>query len=159
MSPDGVATPGEPSRDPWLEARVSRLEEDVGEIKAILRQLTPMIVRMDTRMAEMATKADLMAVRTELKEEIAALRTELKGDMANLRTELKGDMAGLDGKMTKLRSELTVEVVQVRAEAKNDWAEIKVALADKPSRTYMGGIMTAMVAAFACGLGGLAILK
>ncbi len=62
MSPDGVTTPGEPPHDPWLDARVTRLEEDVGEIKAILRRLEPMIVRTDTRLLEMVTKADLAAV-------------------------------------------------------------------------------------------------
>ena len=141
MSPDGVAPPGEPEHDPWLDARVRRLEEDVGEIKAILRRLEPMIVRTDARLLEMVTKADLMAVRSELKGDIAELRVELKGDIAELRTELKS------------------EIAVVRIEAKDQISDVKIALADKPTRTYMWGIMTAMVAAFACGLASLAILK
>ena len=137
MSPDGPATPGEPRHDPWMDARVTRLEEDVGEIEAILRYLQPMIVRMDARMPEMATKADLMAVRTELKEDVAGVRLEVAG----LRTDLMSVMA------------------VVRMEAKADIVDVKIALADKPSRTYMWGNMIATVAAFACGLASLAILK
>ena len=141
MSPDGVAPPGGPPRDPWMDARVSRLEDDMGEIKATLRRLEPMIVRLDATVPHLATKADLAGVRTELKEEISSLRTELKGEIAGIRTELKG------------------EITSVRMDLTRDIADVKVALADKPSRAYMWTIMTAMVAAFACGLAGLAILK
>ncbi len=66
--------------------------------------------------AELATKADLGAVRadlaavkTELKAEIAALRAELKGDIAALRAELKGDIAAL-------RAELKADIAALKAD-------------------------------------------
>jgi uncharacterized protein involved in exopolysaccharide biosynthesis len=66
--------------------------------------------------AELATKADLGAVRadlaavkTELKAEIAALRAELKGDIAALRAELKGDISAL-------RAELKADIVALKAD-------------------------------------------
>ena len=148
MSPDGVATPEEAPHDPWMDARVTRLEDDMGEIKATLRRLEPMIMRIDATLPHLATKADLMGVRTELKEETAALRLELKTEISSVRTEL-----------ASVRTELKTEIGSVRTELKTEIGEVKIALADKPSRTYMWGIMTAMIAAFACGLAGLAIVK
>ena len=66
--------------------------------------------------AELATKADLGAVRadlaavkTELKAEIAALRAELKGDIAALRAELKGDISAL-------RAELKADIAALKAD-------------------------------------------
>jgi hypothetical protein len=43
---------------------------------------------------DLATKADLVAAKSELKTEIADLRTELKTEIADLRTELKTEIAG-----------------------------------------------------------------
>jgi len=72
---------------------------------------------------DLATKADLAAVRAdlagvkaELKNDITELRMQLKGDIAGLRTELKGDIAGL-------RTELKGDIGEVRtkiAETKTD---------------------------------------
>jgi hypothetical protein len=44
---------------------------------------------------DLATKADLVAAKSELKTEIADLRTELKTEIADLRTEFKTEIAGL----------------------------------------------------------------
>jgi hypothetical protein len=38
-------------------------------------------------------------------------------------------------------------------------AEIAAGFADKPSKTYMWGILAALLTAYACGLAGLAFLK
>jgi hypothetical protein len=43
---------------------------------------------------DLATKADLVAAKSELKTEIADLRMELKTEIADLRTELKAEIAG-----------------------------------------------------------------
>jgi hypothetical protein len=43
---------------------------------------------------DLATKADLVAAKSELKTEIADLRMELKTEIADLRTELKTEIAG-----------------------------------------------------------------
>jgi hypothetical protein len=42
-----------------MEARVARLEEDMREVKAILAQMLPMIVRIDATIPHLATKAEL----------------------------------------------------------------------------------------------------
>ncbi len=152
MSPEGTAAPGDPPHDPWMATRVSRLEEDVGAIKAALRRVEPMMVQMLAVIPHLATKADLKADIGSVRDEMHSLRAELKDDMNSLRTELKNDMHSL-------RAELKDDMNSLRIELKDEINDVKVALADKPSRAYMGGIVTAMVGAFACGLGGLAILK
>lgn len=134
MSPDGVAPSGPGPHDPSMEARVGRLEEDMRDVKATLGRLEPLMIRIDAQLQatlpHLATKADLAEVRTELKSDIAGVRTELKSDIAGVRTELKSDIGGL-----------------------------QTAIADKPSRTYLWGILGVLLAAYACGLAGLAVLK
>jgi hypothetical protein len=113
-----------------LETRVSRLEGDVHEVKATMGRLEMMLTEI---------KATLDATLPHLatKAELADLRTELKGDAAGLRIELKGEMAQMRGEMGDLR----------------------VSLAQMPTKTYMWGILTALLTAYACGLAALAILK
>lgn len=62
---------------PEIEPRVSRLESDVAEIRAVLARLEPLIIRMDERLSHLATKAELEALRGEVKVDIAALRGDL----------------------------------------------------------------------------------
>ena len=51
------------------------------------------------------------------------------------------------------------DLADVRTELKADIAELKVGLAEKPSRTYMWGILAVLLTADACGFAGLAVLK
>jgi hypothetical protein len=48
------------------DLRLDHLEEDVRDIKATLARLEPMIIRIDTTLPHLATKAELAEVRTEL---------------------------------------------------------------------------------------------
>ena len=70
--------------------------------------------KITTSMAQMATKADLAALRQEFKTEMAVLRQELKADAAALRQELKADAAalqeGLSKEIRQLRELLFVHV-------------------------------------------------
>ncbi|HEY2616506.1 MAG TPA: hypothetical protein VGI78_04140 [Acetobacteraceae bacterium] len=109
-------TPVEPKADdpyhPVLETRVSRLEDDVRDVKATMGRLELLVTEikatLDATLPHLATKAELAELRTELKVELAALRTDLAG---------------------------------------------------KPGKAYMGGVLTALLTAYACGLAALAILK
>jgi hypothetical protein len=60
-----------------MEARVARLEDDMREVKAILAQILPMIIRIDATLPHLATKAELAQVRSDLTSEIAQVRSEL----------------------------------------------------------------------------------
>lgn len=108
---------------PELEFRVSRLEQDMGDVKSILGQMLPMIVRIDATLTatlpHLATKAELQ----------------------NAFGTLDAKISTLDGKITDLRSEMHDE------------------LAEKPSKTYLWAILGVLIAAYAAGLAGLAVLK
>jgi predicted nuclease with TOPRIM domain len=54
---------------------------------------------------QLATKADILDVKTELKADLTDLRTALKADVTNLKTELKADGAELRSEFAELRSE------------------------------------------------------
>ncbi len=167
--------------DPAMEARVSRLEEDMREVKATLPRMEASIIRIETMLAatlpHLATKADLAELRTEMKADYASLRTEMKADnaglrseTADLRTEMKADYASLRTEMkadyASLRTEtkegdasLKAEMADLKTELKSDIARIEVALADKPGRTYLWAVLAVLLTAYACGLAGLAVLK
>jgi hypothetical protein len=80
-----------------MEARVSRLEEDIREVRTTQSRMEAAIIRIEATLPHLATKADL--------------------------------------------------------------AQLEVKLADKPSKTYMWGILAVLLTAYACGLAGLAVLK
>jgi hypothetical protein len=58
-----------------------------------------------------------------------------------------------------VRAEWKGELAQLRTEVADMRADLKTGLADKPSKTYMWGVLTALLTAYACGLAALAILK
>jgi hypothetical protein len=60
--------------------------------------------------ADLATRADINALRTELKGDIAALRTDLKGDTAALRTEMKGEFGLVRTEIELVRRDITIRL-------------------------------------------------
>jgi hypothetical protein len=82
--PDGPVEGAGPGRyDPLMEARVARLEDDMREVKAILGQMLPMIIRIDATLPHLATKAELTQVRSDLGSEIAQVRSDLNSGLAD----------------------------------------------------------------------------
>jgi ribosomal protein L29 len=142
--------------DPLMEARVSRLEEDMRDVKTRLPPMEEAIVRIEAMLTatlpHLATKADLADLRAEMKADHAGLREETKADYAELRTEMKADYA-------ELRTETKADYAELKAELKSDIARLDVALADKPGRTYLWAVLAVLLTAYACGLAGLAVLK
>ena len=90
-----------------MEARVSRLEADTGDVKGTLGQMMPMLVRIEAMLSStlphLATKAEVATLRTELKTEISGVRTELKEEIVGVRTELKEEVAAARAETTLLR--------------------------------------------------------
>jgi hypothetical protein len=76
-------TPVEPTGgnpyDPHLELRVSRLEDDMREMRSVLGQIVPMLARIDATLTGtlplLATKAELSHLATNA--ELSELRAEL----------------------------------------------------------------------------------
>ena len=52
-----------------------------------------------------------------------------------------------------------LQIVTTRIDAQLPYLATKADLAEKPSKTYMWGILAVLLTAYACGLAGLAILK
>jgi hypothetical protein len=148
-----------------MEARVSRLEEDMRAVKVTLPRMEASIIRIETMLAatlpHLATKADLAELRTEMKADYASLRTEMKaenaglrGEMADLRTETKAGYASLRTETKEGDASLKAEMADLKTELKSDIARLEVALADKPGRTYRWAVLAMLLTAYACGLVG-----
>ena len=94
----GGPSGGEP---PWspLERRVGKLEEDMGEIKTILRALEPRII--ETHAAIQPMRDDIGTLKTQygdLAKEISAVRTDLSKEISDVRSdvsEIKGMVKNL----------------------------------------------------------------
>jgi hypothetical protein len=112
--------------DPVMEMRVSRLEEDMRDVKSSIARLDATTVRIEMTTVEI--KAMLAATLPHL-----ATKAELTSGLASQTNH----MAELTGRM----------------------AELTVALGEKPSKTYMWGILAVLLTAYACGLAGLAVLR
>jgi hypothetical protein len=83
----------------------------------------------------LATKIDLINLRTDLKEDIASVRAELKEDIASVRTELKEDISSvrteLKEDIASVRAELKEDIASVRAELKEDIASLRSELKEE----------------------------
>ena len=82
--------------------------------------------------------------------------------------DMKATMGRLELMVTEIKATLEAtlphlatkrEVADLRAEMKGELAALRVELAEKPSKAYMWGVLTALLTAYACGLAALAILK
>ena len=105
-------TPVEPKADdpyhPGLETRVSRLEDDVRDVKATMGRLELLVTEikatLDATLPHLATKAELADLRTETRADIAAARLTTERELAALRTDLaeKPGKAYMWGMLTAL---------------------------------------------------------
>lgn len=147
--PDTSADTSPPRPD--LEFRVGRLEQDMGDVKSILGQMVPLIVRIDATLTatlpHLATKAELQSAFGTLDGKIGAVVGSI-GTLDGKIGSLDGKIGSLDGKIGDLRSEMHGELGKLRAE-----------LAEKPSKTYLWMVLGVLIMAYAAGLAGLAVLK
>jgi erythromycin esterase-like protein len=156
---DGYAHP--------MEERVSKVEADIRDIKSSMFDMREIIIRMDAKLdatlPHLATKAEIADLRTEmatgfssLRAEIVsgdtALRHELMAESTALRTEIAANSAALRAEMADTSTSLRAEMGALRV-------EMVAGLAEKPSKTYMWGILAVLLTAYGCGLAGLAVLK
>ena len=77
----------------------------------------------ETRLAEVAGKGDIAALKTSVKEDIAALKTsvnediaEIKADIAAFKAEVKGDIAEIRADMAAFKAEIKGEMAALRSE-------------------------------------------
>jgi hypothetical protein len=113
---------------------MGRLELLVTEIKATL----------DATLPHLATKAEL---------------TDMRVESTSMRVEWKDDLAGVRQEIVEFRIATGAEFAAVRLASEKEFSALRADLAEKPSKTYMWGVLTALLTAYACGLAALAILK
>ena len=111
------------------------MENDVRDLKHTLAELKTMVVRMNARLdailPHLATKADLAIMETRL--------------------------GAVDAKLGVMDARLDATLSHLATKA--ELAQIEVKLVDKPGKTYMWGILAALLTAYACGLAALVVLK
>ncbi len=86
-----------PPSPPGLEWRVSRLEEEMREVKATLAQILSIVVRIEATLPHLATKAELAELRAELRADLAEKpsRAYLWGVLAVLVTAYGAGLAAV----------------------------------------------------------------
>ena len=88
--PDTQVAPHEDGPyDPVMEARVSRVEEDMREVKAGQTRMEASLARiealLEATLPHLATKADVAELRAEMKADNAALRADMEARRLGLR--------------------------------------------------------------------------
>ncbi len=137
-----------------MEDRVTRMEDDMRDVKSVLSRLEPMIIRIDATLTStlphLATKADLAEQRIETRTEISTLSTDLRAEMADLSTGLRSEMgvvsAGIRAEMAAasvaLRTEMSDLSTGLRAEMAAASAAIRAEMSDLSTglRAEMAGL-------------------
>lgn len=78
--------------------------------------------------------------------------------------DIKATMGRLEIMVAEIKATLDATLPHLATKAelaglRTEMAGLKIELADKPSKTYIWGALTALLTAYACGLAALAILK
>ena len=77
----------------------------------------------------------------------------LESDMREVKADLK------ELRASTIRIEAMLSATLPHLATKGELGDIRAALAEKPSKTYMWGILTALLTAYGLGLAGLAIIR
>jgi hypothetical protein len=75
----GRSADGGGPEDPMLELRVTRLEEDMREVKGILSRLEPMIIELVHTTAKKSDIERIEAKLAETREEVKEMKGEMRG--------------------------------------------------------------------------------
>jgi hypothetical protein len=154
--------------DPNLEFRVSRLEQDMGDVRTMLGQMLPMIARIDATMPHLATKAELHAAFGTLDGRIGTLDGKIGaldgkiGAFDGKIGTLDGKIGTLDGKIGTLDGKIGTldgKIGDLRAEMHRELGKLRAELNEKPGKTYLWMVLGVLIMAYAAGLAALAVLK
>lgn len=180
--PDTPVERGSPDPyDPGIEPRLSRVEEDMREVKGVLGQIVPLLTRIDATLSStlphLATKAELVAttmalsreIRADVSTQLAVLRSEVFGEIGVLKTDLTGVKADLNSVKTdvgsvktdlgSVKTDLAAMKMELGGAILNLRAEMQAGLSDKPSKAYLWGVLGVLVAATVASYGaGLAAI-
>ena len=85
----------------------------------------PVATRGDLIELRSGVRADLQELRTEVREEMSSLASELRGEMSNLASELRGQMSGLRDDLVELRTSMDRRFEEQRLATKADLADLR----------------------------------
>jgi uncharacterized protein YicC (UPF0701 family) len=180
LAVDGPVEPeGGEHYDRGIEPRLSRVEHDVRDLKDTLADLKTIVVRMDAKLdavlPHLATKADVANLENKLvamgadmdlrfgavDAKFDAVDAKFEAMDAKMDAKFEAMDAKMDAKFDAMDAKMDAKlgVMDARLEATLPHLATKADLADKPGKTYMWGILAALLTAYACGLAALAVLK
>jgi hypothetical protein len=137
------------------------VEHDVRDLKDTLADLKTIVVRMDAKLdavlPHLATKADV----ANLENKLVAMGADMDLRFGAVDAKFDAVDAKMDAKFDAMDAKMDAKlgVMDARLEATLPHLATKADLADKPGKTYMWGILAALLTAYACGLAALAVLK
>jgi septal ring factor EnvC (AmiA/AmiB activator) len=156
IMPDTPVDTAPPNRE--LEFRVSRLEQDMGDVKSILGQMLPMLVRIDatltTTLPHLATKAELQSAISGVESKIGGVESKIGGVESKI-GGVESKISGVESKISGVESKIS----GVESKISEMRAEMRAELADKPGKTYIWMVLGVLIMAYTAGLAGLAVLK
>ena len=88
-----------------------------------------------------------------LEPRVSRLETEMR-DVRDAIAELKTIVLVMEGKL-----DTAIARIETKLDATLPHLATKADLSEKPSKTYMWGVLAALLTAYACGLAALAVLK
>ncbi|HVV76408.1 MAG TPA: hypothetical protein VHC43_10260 [Mycobacteriales bacterium] len=135
-------TISEALRHQMYERFVETSGTEVGD--ALMEHLPP------TGWADVATKADVAALRVATKQDIHVLGTELRNEMSGLGADLRGEISDLRGEMAELRGDMRAGFAELRGEIAKVSGELHRSVA---SQTRV--VIAAMFGMMATSIGGV----
>jgi septal ring factor EnvC (AmiA/AmiB activator) len=163
IMPDTPVDTAPPNRE--LEFRVSRLEQDMGDVKSILGQMLPMLVRIDatltTTLPHLATKAELQSAISGVESKIGGVESKIGGVESKI-GGVESKISGVESKISGVESKISgveSKISGVESKISEMRAEMRAELADKPGKTYIWMVLGVLIMAYTAGLAGLAVLK
>jgi hypothetical protein len=154
-----------------MEERVSKVESDIRELKSGVRVIRESQIRVEAMLEavlpHLATKAEVSDLRAQTAANFGAFRSEIGEGFNAFRSETETRFTAFrsetEARFGEFRAETGASYAALRGEMIAGFASLRTemisGLADKPSKTYMWGILAVLLTAYACGLAGLAILK
>lgn len=106
------------------------------------------ISRLEGEMSEVkATLGQMLPMLVRIDSMLAATLPHLatKAEVADLRTEMRSEFADVRAEIAVMRTDVT-------------HLATKAELAEKPGKTYLWGVLAALIAAYGAGMAGLAVL-
>ncbi len=168
-----------------LDDRMARLEPMVERLARLEPMVERLVTLFETTLPHLAAKAEVADLRTEMHDQYSGLRAEMhtgfneqreatKERFNRLQTEMSERFGGLQIEMNERFGGVRLEIARTESNLYNEISngdnrlhndiadlrtELRVGLMEKPSKIYLWSVIGVLVAAYAAGLAGVAVLR